>query len=130
MDYIIGHYNELSPKDEVIFCQGNPFNHCPDFVQQVANPDYRYYGPVVECNKIGEPHCTFTKLHEWSDILKLPLRDNYKFVAGAQYRLRGSDIKKQSRDFYSAMFYLSKIPNNKAAYVYERLWPVIWEIEL
>ena len=129
LDYICGHYSELSPKDEVVFCQGNPFNHDPEFIEHVKDKEIRHYGRVVECDRMSKPHWEHD-LHTWCDVLKLPLRDEYKFVAGAQYRLTGAQIKLRERDFYYALIYLTMIPNNKSAYVLERLWPVIWELSL
>jgi hypothetical protein len=130
LDYIVGHYNELSPKDEVVFVQGNPFSHDSKFLEHLADPKVRYYGKVTACTPDGLPHADFTPMHAWSKVLNLREQGEYKFVSGAQYRISGAQVKNQPKETYSAMLALTMIEGNHSAYVLERIWPVLWRLIL
>jgi hypothetical protein len=131
LQWIVDHYDRCQ-EDEVIFCQANPFNHCPDFLNQINDPQKNYFGEIVSCNSIGMPHCDWTPLHAWCEVFGLPKLDTYSFVAGAQYRVCDENILSRPHDFWKALLSLTKIRDkrNMSAWVTERLWPILLGIEL
>jgi len=76
------------------------------------------------------PACDWTPLDAWCQVLSLEPQETYRFVAGAQYRITLEQVESNSLAFYRALFYLTTIPDNKSAWVLERLWPIIWNIPL
>lgn len=116
--------------DDIVLCQGNPFAHDPDFFVHLDDSSVRYYGEVHECSNTGSPACDYTPLDEWCRILGLAPQKIYKFVAGAQYRLNAKQARTRPRAFYKALLYLTTIEGNKSAWVLERLWPLIFGIDL
>lgn len=119
----------LSDSDETVFCQGNPFAHDRDFLAHLADPTVRYFGTVHECDGNGAPHDN-TPLDGWCEVLGLPVQESYRFVAGSQYRVTPAQIRLRRIRFYMVLYHLSMMPETRAAWVLERLWPIIWEIEL
>jgi hypothetical protein len=131
LQWIVDHYDRVAG-DEIIFCQADPFNHCPTFLSDIHNPKINYFGEVMKCDQHGYPACDFTPLHSWSDVFDLPKLTEYKFVAGAQYRVFDEQILAHSKDFWQALLSLTKVraEHNMSAYVMERLWPLLLGIEL
>ncbi len=128
LDYIVFHYPWLN--GDHVFVQGNPLDHDKDFLYHLLNTDCPYFGKVHECGPTGIPDADWTPLHSWSDVLNLHKQETYKFVAGAQYRITRKQIQSRGKHFYSALFELCQVDSNKSAWVLERLWPVIWGVEL
>lgn len=114
--------------DEVVFCQGNPFNHDPDFLEHLNDPEIRYYGEVHDCDKNARPSYS-AHMHSWCDVLGLEKRALWQFVAGAQYRVTYDQIRRHSQNFYSAMLQLANIEPD-SPWIFERLWPLIWNVKL
>ena len=114
-------------KDHV-FCQGDPFTHDPDFLQHLENPEVRYFGKVEECNPDAAPHYD-APLYLYCAELDLPCPDTFKFVAGAQYRVSKQQVTSVRKNTYKRMYIMSSI-DQKAPWVFERLWPLIWQIRL
>lgn len=134
-------YNEWP--DELVLCHGCPFDHDPHFIDHLSNPDVRYYGMTEHCDPVGMPRVEWCELDAWCRILGLPIQTQYHFVAGAQYRLTKEQLAVRSLDFYKALYYLTKIqenrtgfephwnvPESRSAYVLERIWPLIWNVKL
>lgn len=128
LEYIVSHYADLD--GDYVFCQGEPREHDTKFLEHLEDPVIRYYGYSASCDPLGLPHCGWTPMHSWCDVLGLPKLLEYKFVAGAQYRVDAGTIRCRSREFYWALLNLATIKGNKSAWVLERLWPMIWGIEL
>ncbi len=138
--YITVYYNELP--EEVAFCHGYPFDHDPEFIPHLSDPGVRYYGMTEHCDANGMPRIEWAMLEAWCNVLGLTPQLRYHFVAGAQYRLTREQILSRSLDFYKAIYYLTKIPantsaylgtnmpTNPSAYALERLWPLIWNLNL
>jgi hypothetical protein len=129
LKWICAYYNDLQDDDEIVFVQGNPFDHCPNFLSDLAHPSIHYYGKLHSCNADGLPACTWTPLHAWAAVFKLPQLETYEFVAGAQYRVRGTQIKARPLVFWNALFNCVQL-DNKGAWVSERLWSYIFKVAL
>jgi hypothetical protein len=129
--YIIDHYLNL-PEGQIVLCQGNAFDHDPQFLYHLLNTDCQYFGRIEECDSTGLPHCQFTPLESWLDVLGLSVLpdEHYKFVAGAQYRVTTEQIHLRPEAMYRALLELTKLPSNKAAWCCERIWPILWELNL
>ncbi len=140
LDWICNNYG--GDWDEVVVAQGHPFDHDPEFIAHLSDPAIRYYGPLESCDPDGMPRIEWAMLDSWCRLLGLTPQPRYHFVAGAQYRLTREQIATRSLDFYKAIYYLTKIPANQglypgtnmlgnpAAYSLERLWSLIWNINL
>lgn len=127
LDFIVKCYRRL--RGDLVLCQGNPFDHDKDFIAHLGDESVRWYGPISGCPSSGEPHMDDAYLDEHCRVLGLPILGDYKFVAGAQYRLTAGQIHSRPLEFYKALLALTFI-NPRAPYVLERLWPSIWGIEL
>lgn len=114
--------------DEVVFCQGNPFYHDPDFLSHIENPVIRHYGPLADCDRDAGPSYT-APMHSWCDVLGLEKRILWQFSAGSQYRVHYDQIRNHSLEFYRALLSLTYI-EPKSPWILERLWPLIWKINL
>lgn len=126
LHYIITHYEQL---DDVIFCQGNPFDHCRTFLSDINNKSICAFGEIEPSSPIGLPRCEYVLLHEYCKLFKLPVLESYYFSAGAQYRVIKEQLLSRSLEFYKALYSLAYV-DEKFAYTMERLWPVIWGITL
>lgn len=126
LDWIVHYYRDLP--DEVAFAQGNPFDHDPNFLANLANPEVRWYGWKSSCNGKGLPQWE-TNLDAWCDVFELPRQISYVFIAGAQYRVAAEQIRNRSLSFWTALLKLTEV-NHKTPWDYERLWPLIYGIEL
>ncbi len=141
LGWIVVKYDTLP--DEVVLCHGHPFDHNPDFIAHLDDPNIRYYGMTEHCDPVGMPRVEWCELDAWCRVLGLPVQTRYQFVAGAQYRLTKEQIQSRSLDFYKTLYYLTKIqedrsdyephwnvPESRSAYVLERIWPLIWNVKL
>lgn len=43
LHHIIQHYDSINAKDIYVFTQGDPFDHCPEFLKRLKNCDGSYY---------------------------------------------------------------------------------------
>lgn len=122
--FITEYYDRI--KGDVIFCQGNPFDHCPDFTAWLQDESVRLYGDVLDCT-IGGSYDQRSLVHEYCRVFGLPVQSSYRFVAGAQFRVTAEQIHVRPREFYTALFWATFV-DPEAAYTLERLWPTIFGI--
>lgn len=111
---------------DTIFCQGNPFDHCPDFTTQIQDDSVKLYGDVLDCTIGGAYDCR-SLVHEYCRVFGLPVQSVYRFVAGAQFRVTADQIHSRPREFYTALFWATYV-DPEAAYSLERLWPTIFAL--
>lgn len=123
--HIIENYNNLA--DETVFCQGDPFGHSPNFLNEV-NSDNIFIGPITYCNSFGLPHADWVKMPAYCNIFEMPLLEEFVFAAGAQYRVTKLQIQSRNIDFYKGLFALCMC-DPTAAWTLERLWPSIWNLK-
>lgn len=121
--------NYDSLQGDYVFCQGNPFDHCSDFIAAVAERR-RHYGLI----------CRWPECHQNADMLKpLDIVDfvatlavhtgvwidvnmaRFYFANGAQFRVSSDEIRARNKEFYEKLYHISvSIP--KAPWVMEALW--------
>ena len=120
LHHIVEHYNDLT--DEIIFCQGNPFDHCPDFLNRIKTDNT--FGIITQCDHSGMPHHNLP-VCKFSDILLGYYLDQYTFTAGAQFKVSKKNILNRPKTFYE---YALQIANQDsiAPYIFERLWNYIF----
>ena len=124
LHHIVEHYDDLT--DEIIFCQGNPFDHCPDFLIRIQTDNT--FGIIAQCDGNGMPNhklpvCMF------SDVLLGFILETYTFIAGAQFKVKRTDILKRPKAFYEhALIVANQYPI--APFVFERVWNYIFFMKL
>jgi hypothetical protein len=120
--FIIHNYEMLS--GEYVFCQGNPFDHDKNFVENIQKTNY--IGDIHVSNYLGEPSDRGFNIDEILTELGLPTRGGYKFRAGCQFKVSAEEIKKHPYELYVKMLYLEMQGRNPWAF--ERIMPVIFPI--
>lgn len=123
--YLTSYRQRMRNDDEIIFAQGNPFDHDPDFLAHIDDPSVAIFGTIHDCDSNSAPAYT-APLHSWCDVFGLDKPEIFEFVAGAQFRVFGRQVNTHSLQFYKALFNLTFV-NPKAAWIIERLWPVIFK---
>jgi hypothetical protein len=130
LSFIVSYYHELNDDDEVIFCQGNPFQHGGDFIEDIKS------GKIIFGSKYSEDPGGWGKthglpMHSYCDVMGLPRQETYYFIPGAQFRVTIKQIRSRPSSFYVALLNLCQLPKpTKIAWVLERLWPLIFDIDL
>lgn len=133
--WIIDNLAHIDPCEEIIFCQGNPFDHDKDFLKNLDSKSH--FGFIEECAPDGRPRVDHCLLREYSAVLGLPVLDRYRFVAGAQFKVTGAQILKRSRRFYEAALALIRLrpieyllEPIETEHSFERLWNSIFDLGL
>ena len=130
--YILDNYPTLS--EYTILCQGDPFYHCKDFTTIVNNftesTSVKFLADwIVEESLDGAPYGTGYGIYEV--LVQLGLHSNvtgYVFPAGAQYIIPRSFILNKSIDWWRFCYDIYN-SNEKSAWIFERLWPLIFNYE-
>lgn len=146
LTHIFKNYDNLA--DFTIFVQGNPFDHSPNFLNELndTNPqvDLTFYGTTskpngqigfINCDVNGQPHGTINdkfipvgKFWEWLTLTKSP--QIFVSIAGAQFGVSKRNIKRFSKHFYeraigSLNYDNSPIEGN----CFERLWGMLFGLK-
>lgn len=127
ISHIIERYDSLS--DVTVFCQGNPFPHCKDFLQQLRNlppVDYKPLGDIVlKSDPYGLPHHAGLEVEKASIELTGIRQNYYTFKPGAQFMVTKNRILTKPKRYYEKI--LSYIINNpKSPWELERLWDLVF----
>lgn len=138
--HIINNYDQLAEIN--IFCQAHPFDHEPRFLEIITDTDQLnlakeqgFFGLCPSCeegiNAIRHPsHPSGLPMFYWFDYLfgyKLQPNEKYHSFYGAQFMTTKKYILNRPIEFYKLlMAYVSKDINPEEAYVFERLWPFIF----
>ena len=137
LHFLYYYYNRLP--DWVCFCQGNPFDHCSDIINQINNfnisqqPGFISLGSTFT-EKRSDRHIE-NFIEFWDIGIPVIEETSYTFTMGAQFIVHKQNILKNSREVYknlydavlhynSTSFNLStdgKI-DNEIAHTMERLW--------
>lgn len=122
--YIVDNYDSIP--DRVVFSQGNPFDHCSDFIS-LCNDDFffGYLGVSLSCNSDGSPHHPGLPIHEICSKIGLSTLDSYSFFMGGQMAVSKKSIYKRSLDWWNKC-YNEYNSNQESPWVFERLWPLIF----
>ena len=125
LHHIIEFYGSLA--EETVFCQGDPFAHCPGFFDGLDSGDV-FLGEVTRCTPQGLPHADWVKMPAYCDVFEIPLPGEFVFAAGAQYRVTKGQILSRGVPFYAALLALCQC-DQTAPWTLERLWPAIWGLQ-
>ena len=104
LTHIVRHYHVLD--DFVTFCQGGPFDHCPDFIESVSSPPkngFTGFGALLNCDEVGRPHCWDGALLPMGAAcrnLSIPNPGNFEFFGGACFRVSRELIHRRPAEFY------------------------------
>lgn len=122
--FIVDNYDTL--EGDYIFCQANPFDHCPTFLNEI------YLGAIsgksYPCTRINRTHpYDYNALNTASyiDLLGLEVPEDWEFLAGGQFKAKAQDILKHSKDFYKKCLELTETDPN-SGYIFEGLWKFIF----
>jgi hypothetical protein len=134
--YIIQNYHKLP--NHVIFCQGDPFYHCKDFINTVNNADYNninYIASLSDWNETEHPnengyfHQEANGILLTTPLLKIPwVISPVTFATGAQYIIPKSFILNKSHEWWVNCYKVHN-QNKRSPWIFERLWPIIFNYE-
>lgn len=118
LHHIIKHYDHLA--DITVFCQGNPFDHCSDFLdrasrvkEEMIGHEWINYGPVIRNDGLGRPHhgtnddgtqgipITEVVQQLFPSIQRPP--NYYYFPSGACFATTKRSIRQYPRKFFERM---------------------------
>lgn len=120
--FLTQYYHGL--RGDYVFCQGNPFDHCPDFVNVLDQQGA--YGARYRCDKRGRPHWDSEALERLAQCLELPpLPESWLFTTGAQVRVSEHELRSRSLEFYQRALAVNR-SMTEAPWAYERLWDLIF----
>lgn len=120
LHYIITNYYCL-PR-WIVFCQGRPFDHCPDFMQQIKRKEPQALGDVLTCRKNGAPHHTGLPIETaWMELFADPCPMTFRFIAGAQFQVSRKQILSLPLETYEKMLAIHST-YQEAPWVMERFW--------
>lgn len=134
--WIINFYDLIREDLFYVFIQGNPFDHCPYFLD--ALDDENIWANTEGYVELGDkPHVT--NAHGSPAHNGLPVGQYYtkwfkkefpaegvRFVAGGQFAVKGSAIKQRSREFYEELFNDILEKPDSVPWVLERTWETIF----
>lgn len=137
LNYIINNYDNLN--EYSIFLQGDPFFHFNNLVYYINNKLYLnkkldYIGHRIETDDIyGYPNHGGLRIKDVLDDMKMPydLETKFTFSAGAQYLVHKELILTKSKEWWIKLYethtkYLSIPGINGSPWIFERIWPYIW----
>ena len=61
---------QIKPGDEIVFAQGNPFDHDPDFILHLNCGEPNHFGVIHQCDGNSGPQYE-ANLDAWCDVLHL-----------------------------------------------------------
>lgn len=129
--HIVNNYNNLH--DFTVFCQGNPFDHCKNFLK-IIHTEKEFYAlsnVLVHDDEYGHPNHTNNMKQKLpiGEKSKELLNDNrkiFRFNPGAQFILSKNRIQLNSLDFYQKLLKYSET-DKLAPWTLERLWRIIFK---
>lgn len=121
--WILNNYEKLNDEEEYVFCQGNPFDHSPNFLDEVRITNY--YGGNHICDIQGRPDHPGLPMKEFCD--KIGIKDTtFVFKAGCQFKLTKNQIRSIPYTVYIRM-YNEIMENEIYCWVFERLPIYLWK---
>jgi hypothetical protein len=127
--YVVKNYNKLS--DIIIFCQGNPFDHCENFIDIASlcitdNMKFFDIGRIVESDDFGMPtekNIPVGKIYE--ELFEKKSPGKFYFTAGSMFMTTKENIYKHPIDFYKKCIEIS-LRELYAPWIFERLYKTIF----
>jgi len=133
--HIIKNYETLS--DELFFTQGDPFDHCPDFINVTQQPlieDFvalggGKFGQILQCDQTGAPNHRGLDLKVvWDKLFTTTCPTSFSFSSGATLAVKKSRILFRPKEFYiKCRDILAYDINPIEGFVFERLWSRIFD---
>jgi len=143
LHHLVTRYDDLA--DVMVFCQGKPFDHAPDFHRTLKRmidrrlqvPDFLWLGFVIDRDNLDGARL-FQKWHPdrklfmqkfWNQVfpgksIQRSERDVpsfFLFYPGAQFIVTAEQIRKQPKAFYESAKHVSEtLPD--AGHCFERCW--------
>ncbi len=115
--FVLRNYEKL--EGDYIFCQGYPFDHDLNFIQNVKKEII--FGKLHSSFPNGCPEHCGLDLHSSCEKLNIPKEDEYKFIAGAQFKLSAEKIKRRKKSEWFDLYY-QLISGQIDPWSMERLW--------
>lgn len=121
--HIINNWNYLS--EYTIFCQGNPFEHCKDFLNMISVP----HGTLLAHDYFitdgrGCPQHCGLDIDRYKNLLIPQAEYPIRFCAGAQFMVHRDNIYKLGWEFWYSLLSYHYIDDN-LPWIIERLWQKI-----
>jgi hypothetical protein len=141
--YIVENYPNFP--DEIVFLQGNPFDHCNNILfllnsNKNMNLTYQIKDKIVflmnkhlekyylESDINGNPHHPGLPIKEILDQIGIEYNGSLLFSQGAQYLILKSCLLSKSLEWWKHIYHIhNNIPSSP--WVFERIWPLIYESE-
>ena len=126
---IAKHYNQIKPNDVWAFVQGNPFDHCANFMDKIElaekNKGYTPLGGSKACDDNGAPdHPNLPIKQYYKKWLHRTCPKDFKFTPGGQFIVRGKDLLRYSRQWYVDV--MDDVTPAWNCYIMERIWGEIY----
>jgi hypothetical protein len=141
LHHIITRYDSLAAT--TVFCQGRPFDHCPDLlsiVQRLAAaptpPAFRWLGFAIDADD-GQGERLFKSWSKnrdrrglavadvWQRLFGEPVPRSFRFYLGAQFLVTARQIRRRSRAFYQrALAIVLEHPDH--THCFERFWDAVF----
>lgn len=119
------YHNYETLEGDYIFCQGNPFDHCPTFLNELyigAISGTAY--PCTRVNRTVPGDVNALQTAKYIDDLGLVVPEDWEFLAGAQFKAKAADIRRRPREFYKKCLELTE-QDPQSGYIFEGLWKFI-----
>ena len=127
--YIIDNYDNLP--DVVIFCQDWPFDHYTDFINKIhlttSNSNITGLSDYVyTCDSLGYPHHPNLSIgHVYEQIFNKQ-KKSFTFYTGGQFIVPKKFILNKSLETWKKLYQIQE-EDEINPWIFERLWPSIWE---
>lgn len=125
--HILTQYEHLD--GDTAFVQGKPFDHCPKILDKLDDPGCKVYGWCEDCDPNGLPRIGGLDLPGYCRSVGITPPPFWKFIAGAQFRVSAEQILAHPIQRYRDMFQTCRTRPN-SPWLFERLWPTIFNIQL
>lgn len=129
LEYIVDNYDHLD--GHYIFCQGNPFDHCRDFIYKVNKGTSLGFYPLADNyitnNVNGQPnHNPPLQGDQICRDIGIHIDEELYFPTGAQFIVSSDIIKQRPKEFYSYCLNVH-YKYQDAPWVFERIWHKIFQ---
>ncbi len=121
-------YRKLPHRGRVAFVQGNPFDHSPDLLKQLARDGhgFQWLGPADHrTGPQGEPHHPGLPIAaKYETIVGRPFPGYLDFAPGGQFMVPTAAIHRRPRRFWRGL--CDHAQQDDMPWVLERLWEAIF----
>lgn len=135
--HIINNYSDLS--DLIVFTQGDPFPHCPDFIDKTQSIvqkglDKPFRNLSSWTLSVQELKCDYWPYANWPNLVPEVAHSLFGkdfnrpiwFGAGAIFAVTKEAIRQHPLSFYEKAIEFHNTNNDGYAHAFERLWPTIF----